>query len=267
MYEILNREKIAENTYSLKVKAPKIAKKAKAGQFFILQIDEYGERIPLTIADYDSESITCIFLEIGHTTKLLKKLNKGDKIQDVAGPLGNPTEVEEFGTVCVVGGGLGIAALHPIARSLKKKGNEVISILGAKSENHLFWLEKFEKNSDGLVICTDDGSLGRKGFVTEALRDILRIKHVNRVITVGPGVMMKAISDLTRQRVKTIASLNPIIVDGIGMCGSCRVSVDKKIKFACVDGPEFDAHLIDWNEFLMRNNRFSEQENHICRIR
>jgi len=266
MFKIIKKEKIAENTYSLQIHAPKIAKSAKAGQFVIIQIDETGERIPLTIADYNKTSVTIIFLVIGHTTTKLSKLRKGQFVKDFVGPLGNPTEIEEFGDVCVVGGGLGIAATYPIVKEMSKKNN-VIAIIGAKSKKHLFWLEKFEKVCDKLIICTDDGSIGQQGFVTTALKSYMRNNHLARVITVGPGIMMKSVSDLTKSRVRTVASLNPIIVDGIGMCGSCRITVAGETKFACVDGPEFNAHDVDWCEFLNRLNRFSKEEKHICRIR
>jgi len=259
MYEILKKEKLAEDTYSMSILAPEIAKRASAGNFVILRIDEKGERIPLTIADFDKKTVTIVFLVVGKTTEQLSKLRKGDSLLDFVGPLGNNTEIEEFETVCLVGGGLGIAPIYPIASALKKKSH-IITILGAKTKKFLFWQDRFKKISDELIICTDDGSYGKKGFVTTALKELMEKKIINRVIAIGPPIMMKAVSDLTRDRITTIVSLNPIMVDGMGMCGCCRVVVDDKIKFACVDGPEFDGHKVDWKELMDRNRSYVCEE-------
>ena len=265
MYRIKEKKFLAQKTYLIKLLAPDIAKKARAGNFVILRIDEKGERIPLTIADHDFETITIIFLVVGRTTNDLSKLNKGDNILDVVGPLGNPIEYEKYGTVVFVGGGLGIAAIYPQLKALRKL-NKIISIIGARTKELLFLVDEIKENSDTTIICTDDGSFGRKGFVTEALRDLINKEKIDRVVAIGPPVMMKAVSDVTRdKKIKTIVSINTIMVDGIGMCGSCRVRVNNEIKFACVDGPEFDAHQVDWDEFLKRNLRYKEEE-HECML-
>lgn len=259
MYEILKKEKIADNTYLMQILAPEVAKKAQAGNFIILRIDEKGERIPLTIAGFDKKSITIVFLVVGKTTEQLSRLRKGDSILDFTGPLGNKTEIEEFGTVCLVGGGLGIAPIYPIAAALKKRNN-IITIVGAKTKKALFWQDRFKSISDELVVCTDDGSCGKKGFVTAALKELMENTSINRIIAIGPPIMMKTISDLTKDRIKTIVSLNPIMVDGMGMCGCCRVVVDSKVRFACVDGPEFDGHKVDWKELMDRNRSYACEE-------
>ncbi len=265
MHKIKEKKVLAEKTIMMKIVAPEIAKKARAGNFVILRIDEKGERIPLTIADHDFETITIIFLVVGRTTEDLSKLNKGNNILDIAGPLGNPIEYEKYGTVVFVGGGLGIAAIYPQLKALKKD-NKVISIIGARKKELLFLIDEIKQFSDRVIVCTDDGSFGRKGFVTEALRDLINKEKIDRVVAIGPPVMMKAVSDVTRdKKIKTIVSINTIMVDGIGMCGSCRVRVNNEIKFACVDGPEFDAHQVDWDEFLKRNLRYKEEE-HECML-
>jgi len=258
-YEILKKQKIAENTYEMQIEVPDVAKKAQPGQFIILRIDEKGERIPLTIADYDKKTITIVFLAVGRTTQQLSTLRKGDFILDFAGPLGNKSEIKEYGTVCLIGGGLGVAPIYPIAKALKKAGNKIITILGAKDKSFLFWESTFKEISDELIICTDNGSKGRKGFVSDALKEVMQ-KRLDLVIAIGPPIMMKAISDLTRQRVKTLVSLNTIMLDGTGMCGGCRVIVDGKTKFACCDGPEFNGHKVDWDSILNRNQTYAEEE-------
>jgi len=260
MYLITKKQKLAENTYLMQIEAPSIAKKAQPGQFVILKIDEKGERIPLTIADYDKKTITVIVLVVGRTTKLLSHLKKGDYLMDLLGPLGNKSEIKEYGTVCLVGGGVGIAPIYPIAKALKKAKNNIITIIGAKNKNLLFWEDRFNEISDKLIVCTDDGSKGRKGFVSDALKELINKEKPNRVIAVGPVIMMKVISDLTRSIVKTFVSLNPIMIDGIGMCGCCRVVVDDMIKFTCCDGPEFDGHMVDWDELINRNKTYTEEE-------
>ena len=259
MYEILKKEKLAEDTYLMNILAPEVAKKAQAGNFIILRIDEIGERIPLTIADFDKKTITLVFLVAGKTTEQMSKLRKGDFLLDFVGPLGNKSEIDEFGTVCLVGGGLGIAPIYTIASALRKK-NRIITIIGAKTKKHLFWQDRFKSISNELIICTDDGSYGKKGFVTNALKELMENKLINRVIAIGPPIMMKSVSDLTRDRTRTVVSLNPIMVDGMGMCGCCRVVVDNKVKFACVDGPEFDGHKVDWKELMDRNKSYFCEE-------
>lgn len=264
MFEIIDKKVLATNVKLIKVKAPLISKKALPGQFVVLRIYEKGERIPLTIADRDlnEESITIVFQEVGKTTKLLGRLNIGDYILDLVGPLGNPSEIHNFGVVVGVGGGVGIAALYPILKALKEKDNYVISIIGGRSADYVIFKDEIEKISDELYITTEDGSLGRKGLVTDVLRELLETKSVNRIWAVGPTIMMKVVSDLTKEyKIPTIVSLNPIMVDGTGMCGGCRVTVGDIVKFTCVDGPEFDGHLVDFNELLLRLKTYKEEEN------
>lgn len=269
MYEILEKKVLSETVKLMVVKAPLVARKAEAGQFIILRIDEKGERIPLTIADYDRDkgTVTIIFMEVGKTTKQLGTMKKGDKLLNFAGPLGMPTEIEKFGTVVMIGGGVGIAPLYPIIRALKQAGNYVISILGARNEKLLMLEKEIEEFSDELHICTDDGSTGKKGFVSNVLQDLIDDgKKIDAVWAIGPVIMMKVVADLTKKyNIKTIVSLNPIMVDGTGMCGGCRVSVGGETKFACVDGPEFDGHLVDFENLMLRNRRFLCEEDHACK--
>ncbi len=270
MYEILEKKVMSEIVKLMEIKAPLVAKKAKAGQFIILRIDERGERIPLTIADYDRKkgTITVIFMEVGKTTKQLGTMNVGDKLLNFAGPLGVASEIENYGTVVCIGGGVGIAPLYPIVRELKKAGNYVISILGARNEKLLMLEKEIEEYSDELHICTDDGSKGTKGFVSNVLQQLIDDgKKIKIVWAIGPVIMMKVVADLTRKyNLKTIVSLNPIMVDGTGMCGGCRVSVSGETKFACVDGPEFDGHLVDFNNLMLRNRRFTHEEEESCNL-
>lgn len=269
MYEILEKKSLSETVKLMKIKAPLVAKKAQAGQFIILRIDEKGERIPLTIADYDRKNgtITVIFMEVGKTTKQLGTMKVGDKLLNFAGPLGQASEIENFGTVVMIGGGVGIAPLYPIVRALKQAGNYVISILGARNEKLLMLEKEIEEFSDELHICTDDGSKGTKGFVSNILQNLIdEGKKINVVWAIGPVIMMKVVADLTKKyNIKTIVSLNPIMVDGTGMCGGCRVSVGGETKFACVDGPEFDGHLVDFGNLMLRNRRFLCEESHACK--
>ena len=262
MFKVIQKKKLAENTFMLEIAAKDVAAKAMPGQFIILRIDNKGERVPLTIADKTKRSIILVVLNVGHTSERLSKLKKGDTILDFIGPLGNASEIEKFGTVCLIGGGLGIAPIYPIAKALKENGNKIITILGAKTKKHLFWEDKFEKISDKKIICTDDGSKGMKGFVSTAFEKTVRKERLNRVICIGPPIMMRSIADISRRRVKTIVSLNPIMVDGIGMCGSCRVDVGGETKFACVDGPEFDAHEVDFDSLMNRNVRYDKIKKH-----
>ncbi|HDI78620.1 MAG TPA: sulfide/dihydroorotate dehydrogenase-like FAD/NAD-binding protein [Desulfobacteraceae bacterium] len=264
MFEIVRREELAEGSIILnEISAPKIAQKARPGQFVILKANETGERIPLTMADTDPEkgTITIIYQVVGKSTALFKTLQVGDRYQDVIGPLGRPTHLEKVGKVACVGGGTGIAVLHPITRALKQMGNYVIGIIGARTKELLILEDKMKAASDELHICTDDGSYGRKGFVTDLLKEFLEKDEIKLVVGIGPVPMMKFLCELTKQYgVKTIVSLNPIMVDGTGMCGCCRVTVGGKTMFACVDGPEFDGHLVDFDELSKRLEAYKEEE-------
>lgn len=263
MYKILRKQDMGNQVYEYVVEAPRVAKKAQAGQFIIVRQGQGYERIPLTIADFDREAgtITMIFQAVGASTRAMALLEEGEGFADVAGPLGHATEVEKYGTVVMVGGGIGIAPIYPIARALKEAGNEVISIIGARNKDLLFWEEKMAAVSDQLLVATDDGSAGRQGFVTQVLEDVIKEKTVNQIWAIGPMVMMRAVAKTTLPYgIKTIVSMNPIMVDGTGMCGACRVSVGHETKFACVDGPEFDAHAIDFDLAMKRASVFKEEE-------
>jgi len=264
VYRITAREDLTPVTKLLKIEAPAVARKARAGQFVIVRVDERGERIPLTIADYDRASgeITIVFQEVGKTTKLLGTLGVGAELASFTGPLGRPSEVEKYGTVICIGGGAGIAAIYPIARDLHRVGNTVISIIGARSRDLLFWEDKMRAVSDELIVCTDDGSYGRKALVTEPLKEILSSgRAVDIIWAVGPAIMMKFCALTTQPfAVKTVVSLNSIMVDATGMCGACRVEVGGETRFVCVDGPEFDGHQVNWNLLLERQRIYLEQE-------
>ena len=264
MYKILTKQDLVPQIHLFRMAAPAVARKAQAGQFVVVRIDEKGERIPLTIADFDAKegTVTIVFMEVGATTARLAQLNAGDSIADFVGPLGVPAEIENYGTVVCVAGGVGAAPVAPIARELKKAGNKVISILGARSKELLFWEDVLKATSDQLIVTTDDGSYGRKGVVTEPLKELLEGKEkINRVVAIGPVVMMKFCA-LTTQPfgVETVVSLNPIMVDGTGMCGCCRVSVGGETKFACVDGPDFDGHKVDWDLLGARQRSYLGEE-------
>lgn len=262
--EIVEKKELAPRIKEIKVYNPRIAAKARAGQFVIVKVGEEGERIPLTIADWDREKglITIVFQEVGVSTYKLGRLGVGDVITDVVGPLGNPSEIEKFGTVVCVGGGVGIAAIYPMAKELKKAGNRVISIIGARNKDLLIYEEEMRRVSDELRITTDDGSKGRKGFVSDELRDLLNSGlKVDRVIAVGPAIMMKTCADVTRPfNVKTIVSLNSLMLCGMGMCGACRVEVGGKTRFVCVDGPDFDAHQVNFDVLIKRLNAYKAEE-------
>lgn len=263
MYRIRSKKVLGPDLKLMVVEAPEIAAKAQPGQFIILRENEYGERIPLTIADFDRTegTITIIFQEVGRSTRDLGMLEAGDSILDFVGPLGKKSEIEDFGKVVCVGGGVGVAPVYPITRALYEAGNHVVSIIGARSRDLLILEDEMRKVSHQLVVMTDDGSYGEKGFVTDALRKVLSQDNYARVIAIGPLVMMKAVSEVTREfGVKTIVSLNPIMVDGTGMCGACRVEVGGETRFACVDGPEFDGHEVDWNLVQQRARMFLAQE-------
>ncbi|MCC5465590.1 sulfide/dihydroorotate dehydrogenase-like FAD/NAD-binding protein [Pelosinus baikalensis] len=264
MYKILVKQQLAPSVQLFEVEAPLIAKKAKPGQFVILRVNDQGERIPLTIADFNREkgSVTLIFQEVGASTVELGRLQQGDFLLDLVGPLGKPTHIEKFGTVVCVGGGIGIAPVYPIARGLKEAGNEVISIIGARSEDILIYEEEMAAVSDQLIITTDDGSKGIKALVTQPLKELLDSdKTIGLVVAIGPVIMMKFVAETTRPYgVPTVVSLNPIMVDGTGMCGGCRVSVGQENKFACVDGPEFDAHKVDFESLMARQRMYKPHE-------
>ena len=263
MYRIIAKERLAENIHLLEVEAPEVARKAQPGQFVVVRVDEEGERIPLTIADWDVErgSITIILLAVGTTTRKLARLNAGDSILNFVGPLGRPTEIDRFGTVICVAGGVGTASIFPISRLLKARQNEVIAIMGARTKELIFWEDHLRSVSHQLIVTTDDGSYGRKGVVTEPLKEFLGARKVDRVIAIGPAVMMKFCCLTTKPfGVNTIVSLNSIMVDGTGMCGCCRVSVGGETKFACVDGPDFDGHDVDWDLLMKRQRAYLEEE-------
>lgn len=264
MYKIVNKEKWHDIVYSMWIDAPCVAKEAQPGQFTILMIDEKAERIPLTIADYDREKglIHIVFQVVGKSTAQLAQMNEGDELFTFIGPLGMPSEIENYGTVVTVGGGTGIACVHPITRALKEAGNKTIAIIGAKNKELIPMEEEMRKASTELLITTDDGSYVRKGFVTEVLKEILdKDKSVKKIWTIGPAIMMKIVCDVTKPyNVETIVSLNAVMVDGTGMCGSCRVTVGGETKYTCVDGPEFNGHLVDWTEFLNRLVRYGKLE-------
>lgn len=264
MYKILLREDLVPGIHLFEVAAPAVAQKAQAGQFVVVRIDERGERIPLTIADWDKNkgTVTIVFMEVGATTARLALLKAGDAIADFVGPLGVPAEIENFGTVVCVAGGVGAAPVAPVARELKKAGNKIITILGARSKDLLFWEDVLKGVSDQMIVTTDDGSYGRKGVVTEPLKELLASgEKIDRVVAIGPVVMMKFCSLTTAPfGVRTIVSLNPIMVDGTGMCGCCRVSVGGETKFACVDGPDFDGHQVDWDLLAARQRIYLGEE-------
>jgi len=273
MFEIVKKSKIAPDIYHYEVSAPLIANKFQAGQFIVLRPFEDSERVPLTImrANKDKGTITLIVKAIGLSTKQLAILNEGDAITDVLGPLGHPSEIENFGRVVVVGGGVGTAVAFAVAEALKAAGNSIISIIGARDKDFTILEKEFEEISDHLFVMTDDGSYKKKGFVTQQLQELYDSgEQIDRVIAAGPLVMMRAVADLTRPYgTPTIVSLNPIMVDGIGMCGGCRALVDGKIVFVCVDGPEFDAHLVDFNSLMRRNDAYrgiEQRKEHDCKI-
>jgi ferredoxin--NADP+ reductase len=264
MHKILKKEELSDAVVLFEIDAPEIAKKAQAGNFFILKVNEQGERIPLTIADFNRETgtITTVLQKIGKTTYQLGMLNEGDFLSDVIGPLGKHSHIENFGTVICVGGGVGIAPVYPIARALKEAGNTVISIIGARTRNLIFWEEKMKSVSDELVITTDDGSHGRKAVVTVPLDELLRErKGIKLVIAIGPAIMMKFVCITTEKHsVKTVVSLNSIMVDGTGMCGACRIEAGGRTQFACVDGPEFDGHQVDFDLLMARQRMYLDEE-------
>ncbi len=264
MFKIVKREEMAEGTVILnEIEAPLIAKKAKPGQFVILKANEEGERIPLTMAYTDPERgvIAIIYMVVGKSTALFRDLKVGDGFQDVIGPLGKATHLEKVGKVICVGGGTGVAVLHPITRGLKDVGNDVTCIIGARTKDLLILEKEMTGASNDLRVCTDDGSYGHHGFVTDVMKDVLEKEDIKLVVAIGPVPMMRAVSNITKEcNVETMVSLNPIMVDGTGMCGGCRVTVGGETKFACVDGPEFDGHQVDYEELMLRLQAYTEDE-------
>jgi NAD(P)H-flavin reductase len=264
VFRILEKQQLASQVFRFVLEATDIARKAKAGQFVILRLDERGERIPLTISDARTEpgSVVLFVQAVGKTSTQMSRLNVGDSILDMAGPLGNPSEVALFGTVVLVGGGFGVAAIYPIARDLTQCGNKTFSILGARTQDLILLQKEMENVSTKVLPVTNDGSSGRKGLVTDELKSLIESgESIDRVIAIGPPVMMKAVADLTRPyKIKTVVSMNPIMIDGTGMCGACRVMVGKEMKFACVDGPEFDGHAVDFEGLLNRLKTYIPEE-------
>jgi len=270
MFEITAKQELAKDITKIQVSAPIIAQKAKAGQFVVLVSDEKGERIPLTLADWDKDkgTIALIFQKVGFSTRRLGRLAIGDSIAHILGPLGHPTEIKNMGTVVCIGGGVGIAEVYPVSRAFKEAGNRIIGIIGARSKDLLILEDALRKICDELFITTDDGSYGGKGLVTDVLKELLGVieksthtKYPDLVYAIGPVSMMKAVSQLTKEyQIKTIVSINPVMVDATGMCGSCRCTVGGKTVFGCVDGPDFDAHSIDFDELQARLNLFKNQE-------
>lgn len=262
-YKIISKRELCANQYELVIEAPYVVRNAKAGQFIILRAEENGERIPLTIADVDKEKgeLTIVFMAVGYTTKKLADYNVGDELVDLAGPLGQPTHIKKYGTVVCLAGGYGAAPCYLISKAFKEAGNKVYMIMGARNKDLIFWQDKMKSACDELFITTDDGSLGEKGFVTQVLERIINSENVDYAIAVGPMPMMRAVANMTRDKnIYTEASMNPIMVDGTGMCGACRLTVGGKIKFACVDGPDFNAHEIDFDEVINRCKIYKEEE-------
>lgn len=268
MFEILEKEVLAPGIKKITVKAPLIAQKTKPGNFIILRVNEEGERIPLTVADYERETgiITIIFQEVGYTTELLGSLEVGDYIKDIVGPLGHHLELEGYQRVVCLGGGSGTALLYPKVKGFYEAGAEVIAITGARTKELIILEEELAEVSNKLYITTDDGTYGHHGFVTDILKDVLETEEVDLVVAIGPVPMMKAVSEMTRPyEIKTIVSLNSLMVDGTGMCGGCRVTVGGETKFTCVDGPAFDGHQVDFDELMNRLTYYQEEE-HQCRL-
>ncbi len=264
MFEIADKIQLSHSVALFRIRAPKIAARRRAGQFIIMRLNEYGERIPLTIVDSDiaEGTITIISQEVGKTTGMLGALEKGDHILDVVGPLGRPAEIKRFGTVVCIGGGIGVAPVYPIAKEMRSAGNRIISIIGARSKNLLILEREMQNISDEIFVATDDGSYGHHGFVTQILERLINGPvRPDMAFAVGPLPMMSAVCNITRpHKIHTMVSLNPVMVDGTGMCGACRVTIGGKNRFVCVDGPEFDGHLVDFDELLRRNRSYFTEE-------
>lgn len=268
MHKIVYKEVLAPRVTRFSVEAPDVARARKPGQFVVLRIEERGERFPLTIVDADEEAgtIDLIVQDAGYSTHMLSNMEVGDEIRDILGPLGNPTEIENFGTVVCVGGGVGTAVLYPITKAMNEAGNYVIALIGARTKELLILEDEMGECSNELIVTTDDGSYGIEGFGSTVLDEMLQEgREIDRVVAIGPVLMMRAVAKVTQDyNVKTIVSLNPIMVDGTGMCGGCRVTVGDEVKFACVDGPEFDGHLVDFDELMKRQSFYKEEEH--CRL-
>jgi ferredoxin--NADP+ reductase len=262
-YKILSKKELCPNQFEIVIDAPYVVRNAQAGQFIIFRADENGERVPLTIADVDKTTgaLTIVYMAVGYSTKKLAALEPGDEIADIVGPLGQPTHIKNYGTAVCIAGGYGAAPCYLIAKALKDAGNKVYMITGARTKDLIFWQDKMKEACTELFITTDDGSLGEKGFGTQVLERIIRQEKVDYVIAVGPMPMMRAVANLTRDKgIYTEASMNPIMVDGTGMCGACRVTVGGEVKFACVDGPDFDAHKINFDEVINRTRIYKKHE-------
>lgn len=275
MYNILSKSFITDSVFRMKVEAPEIARKRQAGQFVIIRTNEEGERIPLTIADGNADEgwIELVVQVVGKTTHSLSQIDIGDSLEDLVGPLGRPTHIEKYGSIVIIGGGIGTAPSHPIAQALKEAGNEITAILGGRSKDLVIMEEEMRAICDEVIITTDDGSYGRKGLVTDALKKLIDDgKKVDLVLAIGPPIMMKFVSLLTKEyNIPTLVSLNTVMIDGTGMCGGCRVSVGGESKFVCVDGPEFDGHAVDFDEMMKRLQAYSREEKesvkkHACKI-
>ncbi len=271
-YQIVKKRKLSDNVNEYTIFAPMTAKHCLAGQFIILRVSDDGERVPFTIYDYSREeqTVSIMVQEIGATTMQLASMNEGDCLADFVGPLGNPTDLAEFKNIVLVGGGIGSAVIFPQAKQLRKSGKPVDIIMGARNKDLLIDVDEFERVATNLYAVTDDGSSGEKGFVTDKLKQLVSSgKNYDCVFAVGPLMMMKAVSNLTRELgIKTIISMNSLMVDGTGMCGGCRLTYDGKTKYACIDGPEFDAHLVDFDEAISRSRIYNSQEKeHVCKLR
>lgn len=266
MYKILKKERLNPTVTRMVIEAAPVARKAQPGQFVILRVDEQGERIPLTVADYDRDAgtVTVIYQIVGATTKKLDQKNEGDCLQDFVGPLGRATQTDGLKKVAVIGGGVGCAIAYPVAKKLYEQGTEVHAIVGFRTKDLVILEEEFRLSCNKLVMMTDDGTYGEKGWVTTALESLIKAgEQYDEVIAIGPLVMMKSVCNLTKQYgIKTVVSMNPIMIDGTGMCGGCRLTVGGETKFACVDGPEFDGHLVDFDEAAQRNTMYTEFERH-----
>lgn len=274
MHKIVEKRQLSADVFRMRFEAPYIAEARKAGQFIIVQLNtNFGERIPLTIADANPQdgTVTIIFQAVGKTTMILAALNEGDEIANVLGPLGTPTHIEKVGTVVCVGGGIGVAPMHPIVQAMKQAGNKVITIMGARNKELLILEDEMKRWSDEVIVCTDDGSYGRKALVTEPLKELCGSANPPQlVVAIGPPIMMKFVAETTRPfGVHTMVSLNTIMVDGTGMCGGCRVTVGDEVKFVCVDGPEFDGHKVDFDNMMLRLKAYKAREQaaaHKCKV-
>jgi ferredoxin--NADP+ reductase len=260
-YRVEEVLRLSDRVFRMWIRAPQVARNAEAGQFLVLRLDEHGERIPLTISAVKEDLVRVIFMTVGKTTTRLSMIPEGGGIRDVVGPLGKPTDLQTYGTCVVIGGGVGISGAPIIARALRRKGNRVIGILGARSASLMILEDEMRESCDEVHVATDDGTLGRKGFAADLLREVMEREHLDAVWIIGPAIMMKVTSEVTRpQGIRTFVSLNPIMVDGTGMCGSCRVLVGGKTRFACVDGPEFDAHQVDFDGLMTRQRMYLDEE-------